>query len=387
MGKERNYSDKYKIGLIVNPISGLGGPAGFKGTDEYWIVKKSLEMGYKPISPAKTVKALNSLKMRCDVSIITCPGEMGEIECKKADVKYEVIDVKISNPTTRNDTIICAREIMLKRPRLIVFSGGDGTAADILNSIDQKIPVIGIPSGVKIFSSCFAISPEATAEIICKYLESDLPTRYAEVLDIDEKEYRLGRLNIKLKGYLITPYDLELVQGSKKPTHIDEREEIKSIAKELKERLESGIYYVMGPGSTVKEALKELNLEGSLLGFDIIFNGKILKRDVNEKDILNLLSKEAKVKVIITPIGGSGFLIGRGNQQLSSKILSKIDKKDIIVVATKTKLYNLRKLLVDTGDPNLDMKFKGYIRVITGYREEKVMPVECYKSLTDKSNR
>ena len=50
-----------RIGLIVNPIAGMGGSVGLKGTDGD-AFKKAIKMGAKPITPDRIRFFLSNLK-------------------------------------------------------------------------------------------------------------------------------------------------------------------------------------------------------------------------------------------------------------------------------------------------------------------------------------
>jgi len=365
-----------KIGLIVNPIAGMGGRVGLKGTDGE-AYKIALKMGAKPVTPERTISFLKYLKSKDKIYIITAPKKMGEDYIKIFNIRYEVIG-SIGERTTADDTRRIAKEMIKKGIDLLIFVGGDGTARDIFDSIDMKVPVLGIPSGVKMFSSVFAVSPKAAAEIIDELLNDNVTFVEREVLDIDEEAYRRDVLKIKLYGFLKIPVIADLVQAGKEPSRSDTdvEENKKAIAKYVIELMEPDTLYLIGPGTTTKAITDELGLEKTLLGVDALYNKTIIGKDLNEKAILDLLNKYPKAKAIISPIGGQGFIFGRGNQQFSPEVLKKLGKENIIVVSTRDKLRNIKSLRVDTGDEDVDKMLRGYIRVIVDYQEERVMKVK-----------
>lgn len=367
----------FKLGLIVNPIAGLGGAAGFKGTDKPFIVVEALKMGVKPQAPlrAKEVfKRLTSLRDR--IYIYTASGSMGGFILDELGFKGEVIYHVKDGFTTAQDTKNCAQLMIDRSVDLLVFCGGDGTAVDILEIVDMKIPILGIPAGVKMHSGVFAATPLAAASIIREAVFLELPYTEMEVMDIDEDAFRRGVLSAKLKGYAKVPYQPFYIQGSKtaSPNLVDDQLDKEAIARYIVDTMEENVYYILGPGTTVAAIAGVLGVEKTLLGVDVIINKRLFKKDVSEADLLSL--EESKpAKIIVTVIGNQGFIFGRGNQQISSKVIRRVGLENIIIVATPYKLSTLKGLRVDTGDPELDMQFKGFLKVITGYGEKELVKV------------
>jgi len=367
----------WKIGFIVNPIAGMGGIVGLKGTDGEEILKKAIELGAQPVAPQRAKIVLKTLlQLKKQLKLITYPYEMGENEAISVSFSPLVIGNITPGKTTAEDTKQAAKEMKKLKVDLIVFCGGDGTACDIYEAIGDSIPVIGVPTGVKMHSAVFAVNPKAAAEVAIKFLTEGLPLRRAEVMDIDEEAFRAGILSAKLKGYLLVPYEPELIQGVKtsSPLTDDEEENKVAIARYIVENMDPDAFYILGSGTTTKAIADLLGVEKTLLGVDIIKNGKIVARDVGEREILKTIDKQ-KSKIIITPIGNQGFIFGRGNQQISPRVIRKVGIKNIIVIATKYKLSTVKYLRVDTGDEHLDKELKGYIRVVTDYNEEKIVRV------------
>ena len=361
-----------KIGLIVNPIAGMGGSVGLKGTDGE-IYKKAIELGAKPTTPQRIEETLSLIK-RKDVYFMVAPGKMGKDYIEKFDFKYEIVST-IDKETNADDTKRIIREMVEKDIDLLIFVGGDGTARDVYDVLGLTIPVVGIPSGVKMFSPVFALSPSAAAEIINtagnRFIEK-------EVLDIDEEAFRENKLAAKLYGYLKVPKNITLLQAKKEPSNVSKSEEqIKEeIADYLMENLEKETLYILGPGTTLKTIADKMGVEKTLLGIDAVFNGKLVGKDLNEKGLLAILKKYNKSTIIVTPIGGNGFIFGRASKQFTPEVLKLIGKENIIVVATEDKISRLECLRVDTGDAETDNNLKGHIKVITGHKTETIIEVK-----------
>jgi len=368
-----------KIGLIINPIAGMGGSVGLKGTDGKEILAKALMLGAKPVAPYRAeifLSHLNPLSGKID--LLVGAGLMGEYEAKKVKFKNIMPIGERKKETTAEDTKLIARVMMENNVDLLVFCGGDGTARDLMDVIGLSLPVLGIPSGVKMHSAVFAVNPKAAANIVIRFINEGLPLKEAEVMDVDEESFRSGRLSAKLYGYMLVPYEPELIQGTKEASILTDNElrNQAAMAVYFTERImEPNTIYILGPGTTTRAIAALLDERKTLLGVDLLLNGKIIKHDVNEKEILESI-RGRKAKIVITPIGGQGFIFGRGNQQISPKVIREVGIENIIVIATKHKLKGLKKLRVDTGELELDQKLKGYMRVIVDYGEEMVMRVD-----------
>ncbi len=369
--------ENFALGFIVNPIAGMGGAVGLKGTDGPEVLKRAIELGAKPVAPERARKFLMELQpLKEKIRLVAAAGLMGEDEARECGFNPVVIGER-KEETTPEDTRRAAAEMKKLGVDLLVFCGGDGTARDVLDAVDMDIPVLGVPTGVKMHSAVFAVNPKAAARIAIRFLWGELPLKEGEVMDVDEEAYRAGRLSAKLYGYVMTPYEPTLLQGMKIPSPVaeDELENKRAIAKYVVENMEPGVIYIVGPGTTTRPIAEELGVEKTLLGVDLICDGELLARDVNEAEILSKI-RGRKAKIIVTPIGGQGFIFGRGNQQISPSVIRMVGKDNIIVVASKSKIMGLKKLRVDTGDPELDDLLRGYMRVIVDYGEEAVVPVE-----------
>lgn len=370
---------KLKLGLIINPIAGMGGRVGLKGTDgeAYYI---ALKKGAKPVTPGRALEFLNSLDIE-NFELYVAPKIMGENVARKSKHKdkiAKIIGELYSERTTAEDTKRIAKQMVNEKIDLLVFVGGDGTARDIADAIDMKIPVLGIPSGVKMFSAVFAVNPKAAAEIVKAFAKGEVRIVEEEVLDIDEEAYRKNILKARLYGYLKVPIVTGLVQSSKQPSTdiADEEDNKRAIAERIVEEMEPDTLYILGAGTTIKAIADRLGIEKTLLGVDAVYNSKLVGKDLDEKGLLELLEKYSKAKIIVTPIGGQGFIFGRGNQQISPNVIKRVGgKKNIIVVATWRKIRNLDVLRVDTGDEEVDNMLRNYVKVIVDYHDAVMMKV------------
>jgi predicted polyphosphate/ATP-dependent NAD kinase len=368
---------KATVGLIVNPIAGMGGAVGLKGTDGKEILEKALTLGAKPVASSRAETFLSELKtIKVDIYFKVGAGQMGEEETRNQGYPYTVFGEQ-KKETSQKDTVAVAKEIVFDGVDLLIFCGGDGTARDILNAVDRQLPVLGVPTGVKMHSAVFAVDPQAAARIVSRFLRKQLPLWEAEVMDIDEEAFRKGRVSARLHGYLLSPYEPRLIQGAKMASPVTENELRNQVAIALYiiENMIEDYVYIVSAGTTTRTIGDLLDERKTLLGVDLISNKKIVGKDVNENQILDAI-KGKKAKIIVTPIGGQGFIFGRGNQQISPKVIRKVGIDNIIVIASENKIKNLKMLKVDTGDPKLDTDFHGTINVLTDYKIEQKVPIK-----------
>lgn len=360
----------FPLAFLVNPIAGMGGRVGLKGTDG--LVDEAIRLGAKPVAPDRGVIFLKRFhELMPKVGVLVAPKVMGEFEARRAGVAFNVLDYRIGEVTSAEDTKNCVRLFLDSNVKLIVFVGGDGTARDVLDAVgDNRIAVLGVPAGVKMFSGVFAANPFDAAEIASAYLRGDAEAILMEVLDVDESAYRSNRLDIRLYGYMLTPVIGGLMPGSKQPTRLldDELENQRAIARTVLEEINRDDLLILGPGTTVKALADLLGFEKTLLGVDVYWSGRVF-RDVNEAEILGLLDECDIAWIVVSPIGRQGIIFGRGNQQISPRVIERVGKNHIIVVATHSKLASIgdKPLRVDTGDPRVDSMLRGYIRVLVDY--------------------
>jgi len=370
-----------RLGLIVNPVAGIGGRVGLKGSDGAEIQKMALQLGAVPQAQNRTVEALQQLKTVESLEILTYPGEMGEDAARACSFGPQVIGSITAGQTTAEDTRDAASEMQRRGVDLLLFAGGDGTARDIYSAVGTGLPVLGIPAGVKIHSAVYATHPRSAGRLAALYLQGKVAGfRELEVMDIDEEAFRQNTLSAKLYGYLKVPFRSSLVQSQKMPSTGD-AQAVAAIAEDVVSKMEDGVLYIIGPGTTTRAIVEELGLDKTLLGVDVVLNRELIARDASEAQLLALLEEHGtdQARIVITPIGGQGHLFGRGNQQISPQVIERIGRDGIIVVSTPEKLYALgsQPLLVDTGSRTVDEVLSGYLTVVTGYNERAVRKVAC----------
>lgn len=378
MNNPQNVIPTKTVGFIVNPIAGMGGAVGLKGTDGKAILNQAIALGAKPIATQRAETFLTQLSpAKENLELIVGAGDMGQNQAQKCGFCCKVVGEN-KKETSSEDTQFIAKGIVASGIDLLVFCGGDGTTRDILKAVSLKVPVLGVPTGVKMHSAIFAVSPQAAARVVATFLWGGLPLREAEVMDVDEKAFRQGHLSAELYGYLLSPYEPHLIQGNKmeSPMTESEVENQAAIAIYIIEEMRPEIIYIVGPGTTTRTISDLLDQKKTLLGVDLFQNKKIITKDVSEKQIVQAINGKS-TSIIVTPIGGQGFIFGRGNQQISSKVIRQVGLDNIIVVATKSKLDRLESLRVDTGDPELDGQFKNNgIRAVVDYKTIKEMKIE-----------
>jgi len=377
-GRVKRALERKKLGFLVNPIAGMGGRVGLKGTDGREILEKAIALGAQPWAKERARKALKPLlRLKDEIELVTYPTLMGEDIARDCGFVPNVIEADLGNITTEKDTKRAAKAMLEKKVDLLLFAGGDGTARDICSAVGTSLICLGIPAGVKIHSGVFASHPVRAGELASLYLQKSVQrTVEAEVMDVDEEELRREIISARLYGYLRIPHVERFLQRTKAGSTGNEKYNQEAIAAEVVEDMSDEFYYLVGPGTTTGAIMQRLGLDHSLLGLDIVWKDNLLDKDLNETQILEKI-RGKPTKLILTPIGGQGFLLGRGNQQISPEVIKQIGKDNIIVIATKQKIHSLngRSLLVDTGDSALDQTLSCHYRIITGFREAIIYKV------------
>jgi len=370
-----------RLGFIVNPIAGMGGKVGLKGTDN--VLKEAIARGAEPIAPKRATEFLQKLKQNkaeTRIEVLTCPGIMGNNEAQATTLPTELLPMKISEKTTAEDTKKAISLLISSHVDLIVFVGGDGTAKDIFDAMQGRdsTPVLGVPSGVKMYSGIFAVNPADAVDVVLAFAQKKAEVTEFEIIDADEEAIRSDTFIIKLHGFLKAPFLPAHIQGSKQvsPETADEKDNLTAIARFIMEQVPNNATWILGPGTTVRCVAEMLGADKTVLGVDIYRDGKTIL-DVSEQTILKEIKDWQNTWIVLSPIGRQGILLGRGNQQISPQIIKRVGKQRIIVAATKSKLQTIEGnvLRIDTGDVETDNILKGYIKVVTDYREWRLAPV------------
>jgi predicted polyphosphate/ATP-dependent NAD kinase len=354
-----------RIGFLINPVAGMGGAVGLKGTDGN--VEEARRRGASPQAKNRALITLALLARKSGISFLTCSGTMGEETLAEAGVQDYQVLYHCHDESSADDTRQAALAFKNAGVDLVLFCGGDGTARDVFDAIGRDLPVLGIPAGVKMYSAVFAIDPATAAELVNGY--DALSLRDSEIMDVDEEAYRAGELKTRLYGIARTPSLPGKVQLSK---HVyeegDEGRAKGEIARFINEIMIPDVLYILCAGTTTEAIAHDVGVKKTLLGVDAIKNGNIVALDINEQTIWDLLLSGVEAKILISPIGAQGFILGRGNQQISPRIVRRVGLGNIIVVATPHKLRETPVLYVDSGDSGLDAEFGSTILVIAGYR-------------------
>jgi predicted polyphosphate/ATP-dependent NAD kinase len=368
-----------RLGLIVNPIAGMGGAVGLKGTDTAATLAEARARGAVPRAAERMAVALAALLARnVTPEIVAAAGNMGEAVARQEGLPPITVPGGAAWTTHGSDTTRAAAALVAQGVELILFAGGDGTARCVYQGIGETVPALGVPAGVKMHSAVYATTPSAAGELAARFLRGGMRLRSAEVMDIDEDAYRAGAVSARLFGVLSVPDDQAAVQGLKVGMVNRDPAAMAGIADDIAERMRPGQLVVIGPGTTTRAIAQRLGVAKTLLGVDLIRDGLVVCADATEAELLAAIEPGAS-DVIVTPIGGQGHFIGRGNQQISPAVLRRAGLQHLRVVATPEKLALLHNatLRVDTGDAELDRALAGYVRVITGYRRAAICPVAC----------
>ncbi len=371
------------VGLLVNPDAGLGGKLGFKGSDGK--AEQARSAGAEDRSGPRmhqTLQRLIELGTE-NVQFLTCGGRMGSSWIPKGVSEISKIDG--AEPSSAQDTINAVRKMVEEGIDLLLYSGGDGTTRDIISTLQEidreDLPLIGVPSGVKMHSGCFAATPRAAAEVLHAWLRGDLLIANTEVMDLDEEAYLRGEWKVRLYAEAMTPSSPRWMQGAKQRIETsDESEIIEGMAEHIGEMMEenSDLLIIWGSGGTLRRMAKHLGFEKTVLGIDVVQDGIIIAGDVNEFDLLKLLSAHnGKSLILLSPMGGQGFLIGRGNLQISPAVIRQVGIDGVLGIATPAKLLTLTTLRIDSGERTLDDEFrtKKYLKVLQGYRTTRLIKV------------
>ena len=358
--------------MVVNPIAGMGGRVGLKGTDGDAVLLRAIELGATPVAEGRVARALGRLD--AGVQVLAGAGPMGAGLAAGHGLRTEAVG-RARERTRASDTRDMAAEMADRGIDLLLFAGGDGTACDVHDAVGDTVPVLGIPTGVKMHSGVFAAGPEAAGEVAAAYLRHPGRLVDAEVLDLDEDAARHGRIAGRLHGRVRVPAEPTRMVAAKGAAPRASDADLDALCREIADELDPGRLYLLGPGATTGRILDRLGVPGTLLGVDAVRDGRLVGADLREDQLLGLL--EPGATVIAGVVGGQGMLFGRGNQQLSAEVLRRIEPDRIVVVAARDKLLALDPpwLRVDTGDPEVDRRLSGHRRVRCSPRGSIVLKV------------
>jgi predicted polyphosphate/ATP-dependent NAD kinase len=361
-----------RIGLVVNPIAGMGGAVGLKGTDGAAAPARARQLGAVPRAVDRAALALRAITpLRSRFELVTCAGSMGEDAARVAGLVPVLLPLASSEPTTAADTRAATLALRTAGIELLAFAGGDGTARDVHAALGRSsLPVLGIPAGVKLRSAVFAPTPARAGAVMAAWLEAapgTVPLREAELVDIDLADLQADRLVQRLYGTALVPAPRSYVPAAKAAPQSADEAALDGLARELAAEAEPGRLYLYGPGATTRGLLRAHGIEdGTLLGVDAVRDGRLVGRDLGEAAILDLLG-HGPATIVTGVVGGQGFLFGRGNQQLGPRVLARVGRDAIVVVAGMEKLVALKplQLITDTGDAAVDAGLAGWLRVRT----------------------
>lgn len=366
---------KFRLGLIINPFAGIGGSVALKGSDGIEIREKALAAGAPQLAMQKAQIALNEcIEMSDSFQIFTGVGDMGYNTASALGLNTCIVADSVPEQTEAEHTCKLVKALERTNVDLILFAGGDGTARNICESLNKNIPVLGIPAGCKIHSGVYAITPRAAGKVLSQVIKGELVSLIdAEVRDIDEVQFRQGKVIAKHFGELSVPESLRYIQAVKMGGKESDELILDDIAEYVSEIMQDNqdCLFIMGSGSTVDAIMQHCHLPNTLLGVDIVYRNTILKNDVSAEELMKLTAGKPS-KLVITLIGGQGHILGRGNQQLSPQFIDQLGKDNIIVVASKAKIQGLAGggIISDSGDQKVDEAMVGPISIITGYRDQ-----------------
>jgi predicted polyphosphate/ATP-dependent NAD kinase len=367
-----------RVGIVVNPIAGMGGRVGLKGTDGPEVLAGARELGAVPLAGARCATALEALCPLADrIEVLAPPGALGGDSVRAAGLAPVLLPGLPTPAGTAADTSAAAAALRDAGAELILFAGGDGTARDVLAAVGPSVPILGVPTGVKMHSAVFGTSPRAAGQTAALFLEGRAALREAEVMDLDEAALREGRVAAQLFGLARVPVARGLMQACKAGARPDDEAALDALARRLVREWPPERLMILGCGTTTRRIKRAMGFEGTLLGVDVALGGRPLALDATEAQLLRLLDRAEDAGIVASVTGGQGFLFGRGNQQISAAVLKRVGREGITVVTGANKLAALDPpvLHVDTGEAEVDAMLAGYTQVHTAPGQRMVMRV------------
>jgi len=391
-----------RIGIVVNPDAGLGGKLGFKGSDGRAAEARAAGAEDRAgprmlqcLTHLQTLTASSLNRNQTSLTFVAWQGRMGSTWVPEIQSAQTVGTEWVGNTpdsTSAEDTSNLVNALLDAKVDALLYAGGDGTTRDIVKALEhrgeaaQATPLIGVPGGVKMHSGCFATTPKAAAEVVLSFALGDLRTAITEVMDLDEVVYQEGVWKVRMYGEAWTPSSPRFMQGAKEQVErVSEDDSIEGLANHIGSLLqdEDDLMVVWGSGGTLRRIGEHLNQSLTLLGIDIQ-HGESLHTDLNETELIRIIGghvdndgQQRPLLLLLSPMGGQGFLIGRGNLQLSPSVLRLVGHTNLLGVATPSKLIGLEAVRIDTGDESLDDEFqaKRFIKILQGFRTTRLIRV------------
>jgi predicted polyphosphate/ATP-dependent NAD kinase len=373
---------RHRVGIIVNPIAGMGGRVGLKGTDGPDTLRRARELGATPHASERCAQALAAMapaSSACD--FLAPPGAMGEDALTEAALPGRILHDLPPPQGSGADTTTAAARLRQAGVELILFAGGDGTARDVIRGVGTDVPVLGVPTGVKMHSAVFATAPRAAGRLAAHFLQRapGVTLREAEVMDLDEAALREGRVSARLHGLARVPHERGLSQAGKAGARPDDEAALDALARRIAREWPTDRLMILGCGTTTRRVKRALGFEGTLLGVDVVLDRRPIALDATEAQLLRLLERagEGGAGILASVTGGQGFLFGRGNQQISAAVIRRVGRGNIMVMTGAAKLTALDPavLQVDTGDTTVDAMLAGYLQVHTAPGQRMVMRI------------
>lgn len=362
-----------RVGVVVNPVAGMGGRVGLHGTDG-GVLADALARGATPVAAPRARRALSRLQARLprSLNVLTASGAMGADLLRELDWPHQVVH-EAATPTTAADTRQTVSELRRADAALVLFVGGDGTARDVTREAGTELVVLGVPAGVKMHSAAFATSPEAAADAASRFLADPdrVGTMLADVVDLVEN----GK--IMLAGTARVPAVGGQLQAAKSNTPGSDYVQLAALGREIAGEMQPNRLYLLGPGTTVAHVSAALGLPSTLLGVDAVLNGGLVGADLTEVQLRALLVDHPGAVLVLGVVGGQGFLLGRGNQQLSPAVVAAVGNQNIEILAAASKIAALDPpvLRVDLGDAAPETPLRGYRLVRTAPGRSTVVKI------------
>ncbi len=368
---------RLRVGVLLNPVAGIGGAVALRGSDGADTQQRARALGAQSKAALRLQQALHAVAEPGRADWLSIAAPMGEDVLRAANIQCAVVHAPKTTHTTPEDSRQAVHALTRAGIDLLLFAGGDGTARDVLASLAQPQLCLGVPAGVKMHSSVFALTPAAAGRIVNRLLSGELvAVQQGEVRDIDEAALRDGRIDNRYFGSMRVPAAADFMQSLKISGRESEPLAQEEAAAGVLGAMQTGTRYLLGAGSTLLAVKRQLGFAGTLLGVDVWQDGQVLAMDATAQQLLALCSSGYPTVAVLSPTGHQGSLLGRGNQQFSPDVLRCIGGQ-MLVVATRGKLAQLqgRPLWVDSGDAQLDARLCGLVDVICGYEERLLYAV------------